>query len=94
MYINFMLSQARFWDVCIFFTVATADGKGSFLNWILELTQDFIWLWNQICYYTKGRGCSNNKQCVKHDCAEEGDDRGAEVAAGKFSPAVGEEGKA
>lgn len=92
MYTNFMPLQARFWDVCVFFMFATADGKGSSLNLVLELTQDFIWLWNQICYCAEGRGCSNSKWCVKHDCAE-GDDTGAEVAAGEFSLAVGKEGK-
>lgn len=94
MYINFMLLQAQFWDVGIFFIFATADGKGSSLNLILELTEDFIWLWDQICFCAEGRGCCNNKWRVKHDCAEGEDDRAAEVAAGEFSLAVGEKGKA
>lgn len=42
MYINFMLLQARFWDVCVLFMFATADGKGSSLSLVLELTEDFI----------------------------------------------------
>lgn len=29
MYINFILLQAWFWDVGVFFMFATADGKGS-----------------------------------------------------------------
>lgn len=42
MYINIILLLAGFWDVCVFFMFATADGNGSSLSSVLELTQDFI----------------------------------------------------